>query len=462
MASKNPWDGLFDAKKWADMLKDPESLSKAIRIGVTGNANDWKKLSNQEKVLRYAINLTGLGLSLGADQFVPKPLQKFVPVVKAAGSTYFINDLTSGLAEDLPPIVEYVKEEIKDQIEDFYDQRKVHAQVKAEPYFDNNKLNLGDYELIYFNLEKKTLEERTKLFELLDYVDRNSKDLPTVGVELEYSSALDKKAKRKLNHGRRALPNQVPETYSTKDKSEVRLLPTNPYAFRWLLEEVGSYLPKRATSVQVSVGKVDGDRMPYTAIALYFMSPSSIFPTVKESHGDEISFPGGYVGQTVLRDGSLVLRGQSNLSVIQSADMQEVADAAFFAAKIYSLPEKEFYEFKKELAVYLGLFPNPLADAVKELQDYHKSGIDMYRLNSKHILSAIDKAKNHLDIKGLEQVALKAIETKEPLKDEVIEKMNEVNSTVKNIISKHTITGDLELMYRCSLEEALKNYEINK
>ncbi|MBI4918903.1 hypothetical protein HY837_03170 [archaeon] len=462
MVNNNSWDDLLDFKKWEKLLSDPESLSKAVRIGLSGNANEWKKLNSNEKTIRYLIDVAGIGLSLGADKVLPKPLQKYVPVVKAAGSAYFLNDLTNGLAEDLPPLVEQAKEGIKDAIDDYKMQWKVPAKIKSEPYFDNNKLNLGDYELIFFNLDKKTLEERTKLFELLDYVDRNSKDLPTVGVELEYFSEIGKEAKKQLNYGRHALPNEVPETYSTKDKSEVRLLPTNPYAFRWLLEEVGNYLPKRATSVQVSVGKVDSERMPYAGLALYFMSPCSIFPTVKETHGDEISFPGGYVGQTVLRDGSLIYRGQSNLSVIQSADMQEVADAVFFAAKIYSLPKKEFEDFKKELTNYLGLNPDPLVGAVNELKMYDTSGNMMYRLNSNHLLNAIDQAKNHLEMKVLEQVALKAIESKESLDDEVISKMNEINETVKNIISKHTITGDLELMYRCSLEEALKNYEINK
>lgn len=149
----------------------------------------------------------------------------------------------------------------------------------------------GDYQLIYLKRNNNQVD-RKHLLNLLKEANEESKGLPTVGVELEYSCALPIRTIDLLNQSSYFPENQVPKSYSYGGKSEIRTLPTNPYSFYWLIEEFYKHLPKHGASAQICIGDVKRFRMPYIFLAMHFTNQNCFFPmTSPDGNKDGLEFP---------------------------------------------------------------------------------------------------------------------------------------------------------------------------
>lgn len=324
-------------------------------------------------------------------------------------------------------------------------------------------LNLGDYELIYFK-SYYNVEKKQSLVNLLQQVNNYSKNLPTVGVELEYNTLLPKDLLDYLNDGKYCWPNKVPKSENKENKtSEIRLLPTNPYAMRWLFEEINCYLPKISSTVQVCVEHVNDRKMPFIFLALYFMHPSCVLPKNFNTAKDLISFPGAYVGQTATKHDSLKHRAQSNYYVLHSYDVNEISNACFYAAKLHALNYENFINFEEDLREFLGF-----SRAVKIINEevWVKESDELkkhlrrtwprrdnnnkvpYQMPKEFIEYSIKRVKKYFKLPTI-------IEKVQELSKEEIIKITKLNYGIKEIIEKHISINPEDLMYKNSLEELL-------
>ncbi len=327
-----------------------------------------------------------------------------------------------------------------------------------------NDLDLGDYALTYLKEPFSSDEEKQSLVNLLKQVNNDAINLPSVGAELGYSMELDQKVIDYFNEAGFVIDNAVPQSYSSKEVSEIRVLPTNPYSFRWLIEEMMYHLPNTSCTVQVCVGDVFEERMPYIFLALYFVNPSCVFPPVKSFEPDWIGFPGAYVGQTVNRQGFLDFRAQSNYAVFHSNSAQEIADSALYAAKLHAIDNEKFNEFEEELRKILG-FPQArvthnghvytVEDELNKFLKRKWPNLDLdsnvaYQMPFLFTQGSVYRAKINLGIKRLEEKCFN-------LSEEEMLKIKKINQTVKDVIEKHINTNPLDIIYRAPLDEVLKN-----
>ncbi|MBI4919044.1 hypothetical protein HY837_03880 [archaeon] len=328
-----------------------------------------------------------------------------------------------------------------------------------------NDLDFGDYALVYLKEPFNDDEEKQELVDLLKQVHDDASSLPTVGAELGYSKELDQKIIDHFNDASYVLDNAVPKNYSSKDLSEIRILPTNPYTFRWLLEEMKSNLPDNSCSVQVCIGDVFEERMPHIFLALYFLHPSCVFPPSNSYDPDWIGFPGAYVGQTVNKQGILEFRAQTNYAVFHSNSYEEISDSVLYAAKFHSLDDDKFKEFEEDLRKVLG-FPKARITREGHVYVVEDDGINNYLTKKWPNLDvasnaayqmpfffsegSVRKAKMNLGIKNLESNCFN-------LTEEDMIKIRKINNSVKSVIEKHINTSPLDIIYRTSLEEVLKN-----
>ncbi|MBI2565338.1 hypothetical protein HYV79_05150 [Candidatus Woesearchaeota archaeon] len=480
---------------WREIIGDPKEDIKRVTINLFGTSNQYRSLKGNEKISRYLIDVSGI--ITGAYSFIlGNQIQNLNTLAQGAAITlYFILD--SAMAINGSP-------SFIGQIQDQFRWRRISAKQEKEHLLkeaekEKRKMmvrrevskelmcfykdffgNLGDLEFIYF---KKGLceEEKKDLSDLLKQVDIESQNLPTVGVELEYSSKLAENTIKKLVDGSYVYPNKVPESYSKEYKSEIRILPAKPYVFRWLIEEVGKYLPSEiAPSVQISVGNVNGKRMPYILLALYFMSPDCIFPTVVSENNDKIGYPGVYVGETVDVEGNKIARGQTNYHFMHNSDPNEIADAALFAAKLHSLNDTTFRDFEDDLRELLGFPTRQISvngkeyikenDALNELlkknwPNKERSNLCAYQPPPEFFEYSINKAKAHLGLINLEErlgIELKQklevlSEEKIELSEDEIELVQEINNSVKKLLINYAITTSEDIQYCCSFEKALKH-----
>ncbi|MBI5064647.1 hypothetical protein HZA97_00285 [Candidatus Woesearchaeota archaeon] len=329
---------------------------------------------------------------------------------------------------------------------------------------NHRNLNFGDYELIYFKHDWRQ-EEKQKLVDLLQEVKNYSKHLPTVGVELAYSTKLPKEFIDHLNYGKYSVPNTVRKSEASFHVSEIRPLPTNPYSFRWLLEDIGRFLPSDSSSILVNVGKVNDARAPYIFLALYFLYPTCVFPMQQSKHGDHIGFPGAYIGQSVNFRGDLVFRAQTNYLITHSNDINEIADSCFYAAQLHSISDEEFTEFEEELRKVLG-FQNrrqmingeiwirekeELGDLLKkEWPMKTKDNRCPYQLPQEFVQKSIEKARENLKISHLTKNIYN-------LDENAGKELRAVNEKVKKVIERYLHITSEDIIYRTTLENALKS-----
>ncbi|MBI4919043.1 hypothetical protein HY837_03875 [archaeon] len=324
---------------------------------------------------------------------------------------------------------------------------------------DHDGLNFGDYELIHF---KSYLEIKQKqdLVNFLKQVHAYSKNLPTVGVELGYSTVLSKDFLDYLNDGKYCFPNSVPRSENHSNQtSEIRVLPTNPYALRWLLEEISPLFPEISSTVQVCVENVDTKKMPFIFLALYFSNPSCILPPCFKTDKDMIGFPGAYVGQTATVYDSLKCRAQTNYLVIHSDSINEMADACFYAAKLHSIDKEKFVLFEEELREFLGfgrIRKNIEGEIwVKEFDDLrdllnkdwpgkYTNDRSPYQMPPEFIENSIKKVKNYFNINDPEN-----------LSQDSITQLAILNRGVKQIIEKYIDISPYDIMYRASINDLL-------
>ncbi|PIN79977.1 hypothetical protein COV11_04875 [Candidatus Woesearchaeota archaeon CG10_big_fil_rev_8_21_14_0_10_30_7] len=351
-------------------------------------------------------------------------------------------------------------------------------------------LNLGDYELLYFN-KNSTIEQKQKLVDLLREVHLSSEQLPTVGVELSYTARLKEDFLQYLIDGRFILPNQVPKSYNAKinekfhepsyskgEGSEIRLLPTNPYTFRWLLKQIHHGLPQEKAQVQICVGDVNDKRMPYIFLALYFMNVACAFPTKSSEGNDHIGFPGCYVGQSVRIDKDptlLISRAQTNYSVLKSDDLDEMADACFYTAKLHSISDEEFANFEEDLRKVLG-FQNRRQvingevwlrerDELNDLleKEWPRRNADLnapYQPPPEFLTYSIEKVKEEWELKKLEydinNVDVEDINAIHALSEhEDLDNLRDLTIHVKEVLEQHLNITPSDIMYRTSLNELM-------
>ena len=328
-------------------------------------------------------------------------------------------------------------------------------------------LNLGDYQLLYLK-RNLPIESRKNLISLLEETHNESKHLPTVGVELGYSKRVSLKTINILNTSSCFIRNQVPKSYTSfHGNSEIRTMPTNPYSFYWLIEEIMANLPETNPSVQICVGSVNQKRTPWILSSLSLITPSCILPEAVVWNVEMgIGFPGAYIGQTAELNlkGTcrLVPQAQTNYYIMYSSDWKEIADAAFYASKLHILPDKKFKEFEEELATLFGFKEDPRKEIHEnywssESDPFNIYGQPPYRVNENLRLLILNHAKNHLKLKDLEEkVKLSLIEGKEGLTIPEMERVGRVNTSVKAIMVKYAITTPTDIIYCSSLEDALR------
>ncbi|MBS3159040.1 hypothetical protein J4206_07180 [Candidatus Woesearchaeota archaeon] len=304
--------------------------------------------------------------------------------------------------------------------------------------------------------------ESKQLKSLLREARVHSVDLPTVGAELEYATEISRKKVVELNDIALLLRPHMPASYTTREKSEIRFLPSNPYTFRWYVEEVFKRLPEDKTpKVMITMQDVNKERTPYVLLALYFSSPSCVLPFVetKEEGHSTISFPGVYVGQTT-RDGKIEVRGQTNYSVMHSKDPCEIANVAFFTSKLHSMSDDAFKEFAKDITAFLGLdtlrFKSRMEFLSQEKTWNGEYGYDYtsfgrfptekaYSLPECFVRETIVTAKTYLGIRATEQHFPFYTYEEE-------ERIREINRNVQNILEQHTVTTPEDIMYSTPLE----------
>ncbi len=323
---------------------------------------------------------------------------------------------------------------------------------------NHDGLNFGDYELIHFKSYLEN-EQKQKLVNFLKQVHEYSKNLPTVGVELEYSELLSKGFLDYLNDGKYCFPNSVPKSENNGKTSEIRLLPTNPYTLRWLLEEINPLLPEISSTVQVCVENVDTKKMPFVFLALYFSNPSCVLPTNLYTGKDLIGFPGAYVGQTATVYDSLKHRAQTNYLALHSNDIHEMADACFYAAKLHALDKEKFVLFEEELREFLGfarirrsINGELWVKEFDELRDLlsktwpgrYTNDRAPYQMPPEFIETSIQRVKDYFNINSHED-----------LSQESINQLTGLNRGVKQIIEKYIDITPYDIMYRASIRDLL-------
>ncbi|MBI5065547.1 hypothetical protein HZA97_04885 [Candidatus Woesearchaeota archaeon] len=334
------------------------------------------------------------------------------------------------------------KERLSDKIKAYgFESIFTPTKTFSRLYEEIPEFNIGDYSLL--NLRKD--DEKVK--ELLKKVSNETKHLSTVGVEIVYEGSLDNLVVEEFNKAASIVFNEVPETYSGKNKSEIRTMPTNPYAFKWLIQELNAFFPKFAGTVQVSVGNVNEERMPYVFLTLYFMHPSCVFETKKATKEDMMGFPGAYIGQTIDKRGKIRNRGQTNYSIMHSYDSKEVINACLIAAKIHSLSKEEFWEYSRELRTILGI-DHPILNLVYKEWPMKTHPYAAYQMPEDFIEKSIEKIKENWKIKELEQ------KIKE-LNEEDIQKIRTLNNKIARLVEKYT-TEEIDLKYAGSLDELLR------
>ncbi len=302
------------------------------------------------------------------------------------------------------------------------------------------EFNIGDYALLNLRNDNEQVKD------LLKKVSDETRHLPTVGVEIVYAGSLDDKIVEEFNNVASVVFNEVPETYSGKIKSEIRTMPTNPYAFKWLMQELTSFFPEFAGTVQVSVGDVNEERMPYVFLTLYFMHPSCVFETKKVTEEDMIGFPGAYIGQTIDKRGKIKNRGQTNYSIMHSYDLKETTTACLIASKLHSLSKEEFWEYSRELRTILGI-DHPILNLVYKEWPMKKHLYAAYQMPEEFMEKSIEKVKENWRIKELEE------KVKE-LNEQDIEKVKILNNKIARLVEKYT-TEEIDLKYAGSLDEVL-------
>ncbi len=338
---------------------------------------------------------------------------------------------------------------------------------ELKPLKNHRTLNFGDYELLYFKKDWP-IEEKQKLVNLLQEVKNYSKHLPTVGVELAYSTKLQNELIEYLNNGKYATSNTVRKSEISYNITELRPLPTNPYAFRWLLEDISRFLPSDSSSILINVGKVNDERTPYIFLALYFLYPTCIFPMRSSKHGDHIGFPGAYVGQSVNFRGDLVFRAQTNYLITHSNDINEIADACFYAAQLHSISNEEFNNFEEDLREALGFQKRKktingevwirekeeLSDLLKK--EWPMKNIDNrapYQLPPEFVQISIEKARENLKITRLTKSIY-------DLDENAGKELRAVNLKVKKIVEKYLQINSEDIIYRTTLEKALRSMKL--
>lgn len=333
------------------------------------------------------------------------------------------------------------KERLSEKIKEYgFESIFTPTRTFSHLYEEISEFNIGDYSLLNLRNDNEQVKE------LLKKISNETKHLPTVGVEIVYEGSLDDKIVEEFNKVASTVFNEVPETYSGKNKSEIRTIPTNPYAFKWLIQELSDFFPKFAGTVQVSVGEVNEDRMPYVFLTLYFMHPSCAFETKKANEDDMMGFPGAYVGQTVDKKGKIKNRGQTNYSIMHSYDLKEITTACLIASKLHSLSKEEFWEYSRELRTILGI-DHPILNLVYKEWPMKTHPYAAYQMPEEFIEKSIEKIKENWKIKELEQ------KIKE-LTEEDIEKIKTLNNKIARLVEKHT-TEEIDLTYSGSLDEVL-------
>ncbi|MBI2105287.1 hypothetical protein HYT56_00445 [Candidatus Woesearchaeota archaeon] len=377
-------------------------------------------------------------------------------------------DLTSSL-ESLLEKADSLSTSVLEKIYLWMEYSNLYQRIKYFNYSEFN-LNLGDLQLILCYQKNQKVQfsfddpnnigrfqndqgsQRERLFRLLRQVKKNSSDLPTTGIELGYTHDIPKSCVKFLNKVSRVKQNIIPLSYTSSNRSEIRLLPTNPYSFSWLLETVSPFMPKNLASVQFTVGNVNDERMPYIFLATYFLHPSCSFPRLPASHEKfEVNFPGVYVGASSdlnpiwhIQNMNLIKWGQTNYFVAHTSNVRDVSDVPLYLSKLHSLDDNKFLEFKNELLDFLGV-----NEGIMTHTRIEKRFPSAYKLPENIRNWAIGVAKSRLGLLELEKRIFN-------LSEKDAQRINYVNSAIKGILEKYTITDQNDMLYRCSLEDALK------
>ena len=374
-------------------------------------------------------------------------------------------------------------------------------------------LYLGDCQLLYLKKGEKRCSK--KLLKLLSQAHQDVGSLPTVGVELGYSSEIPQTTVEVLNASSDIGEHSIKNSYALQEKSEIRIMPTNPYSFYWLIEEIMSLLPKNNPSVQICIGNENRERALPIFLTLYFVNNSCILPTTKGDKEDTIYFPGLYIGESVspeltlkpipkeileinpiiyeesrISEKDIILLDQENHNPIKkdrqviqtnreetrrilklledykqckgnreltqtnyfishSSDAVDIANTCFYAAKLHSMQETEFQEFKRNLMSFLGLKENEIPESPKGTGLYEK-------LPEEERDNFLQKVKTHLRLNDLENKIKESLFLGKPIPiPREILKIGRVNNAIRHIIEEYTITTSADMIYRRPLEELI-------
>ena len=216
------------------------------------------------------------------------------------------------------------------------------------------------------------------------------------------------------------------------------------------------HLPdSNATSVQVCVGEINNERTPAIFLALYFINPSCVFHIIDPTLVDvpifpEIGFPGAYIGQKVNKRGKLESRKQTNYYVLHSSDPHEIADVAFFAAKLHKIPDRDFHLFKSDLREFFRLSSTDYKHLLGNRWPCQSAIGSACELPFTFIRAAVGEVKSNLGLTELENKVFNLTAADK-------EKVLEVNKNTSKIVERYTITTSLDIEYRAPLEELLES-----
>ncbi len=413
-------------------------------------------------------------------------------------------------------IIDPRKRVFKD-MSDYIRENREYTQIKEEmenaygnlEELEKLQLYLGDYQLLY--LKRDENGESQKLIELLLQSKKEAASLPTVGVELEYRSEIQGEIIELLNKCHDFGYHEIPRNYSTSEKSEIRVLPTDPYSFYWLIENIMQHLPNITPSVQICIGDENIERTLPIFLSLYIMNCSYVLP-ITEGDEETLGFPGVYIGESKspskvrsipskehleqlerdpprvkISDKDIRIRSlprrlmyyfikkshatnsnpieednqqihvpkrdivQTNYLVMYSKDAMSIANTAFYAAKLHALSQEEFQSFRRAFTSFLKLQEKD----IQEQENFSKGYGLIVKFPEKRRNEILEKIKKNMGLEDLENKIYSEIKSGNYNPKEVITSVAWIANHVRHLIEEYTITKNADRIYRCSLEEII-------